>query len=71
MMQGSIDPGTRAFTLAVPARQPLFSTRGWLALALVALLAAVVVPVCALVLPDTHPLYLSAYALTLIGKIMC
>jgi len=70
-MQGSIDPGTRAFTLAVPARQPLFSTRGWLALALVALLAAVVVPVCALVLPDTHPLHLSAYALTLIGKIMC
>lgn len=59
------------FTLAVPERQPLFSRRGWLALAVVVVLAAVVVPVCALLLPDTHPLHLSAYALTLIGKIMC
>lgn len=59
------------FRLAVPERQPLFSPRAWLILAVLVLAAVVIVPVCALVLPPEHPLHLSAYALTLIGKIMC
>ena len=59
------------FTLAVPERQPLFTRRGWAVLAILTLIAAVGVPVCALVLPPGHPLHLSAYALTLVGKIMC
>jgi len=59
------------FTLAVPERQPLFTRRGWSVLVILTLIAAVGVPVCALVLPPGHPLHLSAYALTLVGKIMC
>ena len=59
------------FTLAVPERQPLFTRRGWAVLAILTLIAAVGVPVCALLVPDGHPLHLSAYALTLVGKIMC
>lgn len=74
-MQKSSDTGFRRgsapFALAVPERQPLFTARGWLALAIIAVVMAIGVPVCALVLPEGHPLHLSAYALTLIGKIMC
>ncbi|CAN7260166.1 urea ABC transporter, permease protein UrtC [compost metagenome] len=59
------------FRLAVPERQALFSRRGWMALAALAVIVGIGVPVCALVLPEGHPLHLSAYALTLVGKIMC
>ncbi|MDW3686341.1 urea ABC transporter permease subunit UrtC [Cupriavidus sp. CV2] len=59
------------FRLAVPERQPLFSGRSWMALALIALVIGIGVPVCALLVPEGHPMHLSAYALTLIGKIMC
>ncbi|MGH8789691.1 MAG: urea ABC transporter permease subunit UrtC [Cupriavidus necator] len=59
------------FRLAVPERQALFSPRGWLVLAALTVIVGIGVPVCALVLPEGHPLHLSAYALTLVGKIMC
>ncbi len=59
------------FRLSVPERQPLFTRRGWSALALLTVVVAVGVPVCALLVPEGHPLHLSAYALTLVGKIMC
>src|SRR3954454_10828194 len=49
----------------------LFDTRGWIALAAFALLVAVVVPILFLVVPADNPLHLSAYSVTLIGKIMC
>ncbi|WP_019447476.1 urea ABC transporter permease subunit UrtC [Cupriavidus sp. BIS7] len=61
----------KSFTLSVPERQPLFGKRTWLALAVLTLVVAIGVPVCALVLPEGHPMHLSAYALTLVGKIMC
>ncbi|KWR89844.1 urea ABC transporter permease subunit UrtC [Cupriavidus sp. IDO] len=64
-------PSAAPFRLAVPERQPLFSRRGWLLLVVLALVIAIGVPVCALLLPPGHPLHLSAYALTLVGKIMC
>jgi len=60
-----------AFKLSVPERLPMFSKRAWLALVAVTLVVAIGVPLCALVVPEGHPLHLSAYALTLIGKIMC
>jgi urea transport system permease protein len=66
----SKSPGA-PFRLAVPERQPLFTRRGWALLAVLTLVVAVGVPVCALLVPEGHPLHLSAYALTLIGKIMC
>lgn len=59
------------FRLAVPERQPLFSRRAWAALVALTLVIAIGVPVCALLLPPGHPLHLSAYGLTLVGKIMC
>jgi urea transport system permease protein len=34
-------------------------------------LVGVAVPLCALVLPAEHPLHLSAYGMTLVGKLMC
>jgi len=71
MMQGSLSRSSNGFRLDVPARQPLFSPRGWMALAVLAAVAGIGVPLCALVLPPGHPLHLSAYALTLVGKIMC
>ncbi|MDE4917327.1 urea transport system permease protein [Cupriavidus metallidurans] len=61
----------KSFTLSVPERQPLFSTRMWMAMAVLTVVVAIGVPVCALVVPEGHALHLSAYALTLIGKIMC
>lgn len=65
------NPSTAGFRLAVPERQPLFSGRSWTALLVIALVVGIGVPVCALLVPEGHPMHLSAYALTLIGKIMC
>lgn len=44
---------------------------GWIALALFAALAWIAVPVAHAVLPETHPLHLSAYTVSLLGKILC
>ena len=52
-------------------RRPLFDTRSWIALGMFALMATVAVPVLSLVVPEGNPLHLSAYSVTLIGKIMC
>ncbi len=52
-------------------RVRLFSTLGWTAIVVAVVLIAVVVPLLALVVPDGNALHLSAYALTLIGKILC
>ncbi|PLT19550.1 MULTISPECIES: urea ABC transporter permease subunit UrtC [Ralstonia] len=62
---------TTKFSLDIPARMPLLSGRGWSALVLVSLIVCIGAPVCALLVPEGSPLHLSAYALTLIGKIMC
>ncbi len=45
--------------------------RGWLGLGLVALIAWVLVPMAHLMLPEGHPLHVSTYLITLIGKIVC
>ena len=52
-------------------RTALFDARGWIGLAAFALLVAVVVPVLFLAVPADNSLHLSAYSVTLIGKIMC
>src|SRR5262245_66225213 len=49
----------------------LYGTKGWLALAVAATLVLVVVPLLALAVPESSPFHLSAYWVTLIGKIMC
>ena len=49
----------------------LYTGRGWLAIAVCALLLFVAMPVANLLLPASSPLHVSAYWVTLIGKIMC
>jgi urea transport system permease protein len=70
-------PGATLATLApplgagAPTGAPLFGARGWAALAAFALTVSVLVPVLFVVVPEDSPFHLSAYFVTLIGKIMC
>ena len=52
-------------------RQPLFGAAGWTALIAFALAVVVVVPVLFVLVPAGSPFHLSAYFVTLVGKIMC
>jgi len=49
----------------------LYGTRGWAVLGAVSLVLFVVFPLLSLTVPQGHPLHISAYWVTLIGKIMC
>ena len=49
----------------------IYGPRGWAMLGIFATILFVVFPISNLVLPDSSPFYLSAYWVTLIGKIMC
>ena len=63
--------GTGGFTLGLPERPALLSKPAWGALVVLVLVVGIGVPVASLVLPETSALHLSAYALTLVGKLMC
>ena len=52
-------------------RQPLFGAAGWTALIAFALAVVIVVPVLFVLVPAGSPFHLSAYFVTLVGKIMC
>lgn len=54
-----------------PAPEPILPASGWWALGCVSAVALVIIPVCALTLAPDHPLHVSAYGLTLLGKILC
>jgi len=54
-----------------PLTHRLYTTRGWIAIALCAAIAFVAMPVANLVLPPESPLHVSAYWVSLFGKIMC
>jgi urea transport system permease protein len=49
----------------------LFTARAWTAIILAAVALLVVVPVLHLAVPAEHPLHLSAFWVTLLGKFMC
>jgi urea transport system permease protein len=49
----------------------LFAARAWTAIILAAVALLVVVPVLHLAVPAEHPLHLSAFWVTLLGKFMC
>jgi urea transport system permease protein len=57
--------------LGLPPRPALLPRPAWQALVVLVLLVGIGVPVAALVLPDTHALHVSAYAMTLSAKLMC
>lgn len=58
-------------TFKIPGVEPLFTGKGWTALIAFVLAVAVLVPVLFLAVPESSPFHLSAYFVTLIGKIMC
>ena len=57
--------------LEMPAAPRLLSSKGWTVFAVLLVLLTVLAPVLNLVLPADHPLHLSDFAVSLIGKIMC
>jgi urea transport system permease protein len=61
----------QGFALGLPPRPALLPRRAWLALIALILAIGVGVPLTALVLPESSALHLSAYAMTLVGKLMC
>jgi urea transport system permease protein len=57
-------------SISAPARK-LFTARGWALFAFAALVILVALPISNLMLPAGHPLHISDYLVTLLGKIMC
>src|SRR5258708_6417882 len=58
-------------TFHLPVRQRLFGRKEWIAFWAVVGFVLAATPICALATPASSPFYLSTYALTLVGKIMC
>ncbi len=56
---------------ASATRQPLFGSKAWTALIAFGLVVTVVVPILFVLVPAGSPFHLSAYFVTLVGKIMC
>jgi urea transport system permease protein len=54
-----------------PPKAVLLTPRGWLAVLVAVVLITVVVPVAHLAFPPEHALHLSAYYVSLVGKILC
>jgi urea transport system permease protein len=49
----------------------LYGPRGWMVIAVLAVFALVLVPLCNLMVPKGHFFHISDYTVTLVGKIMC
>jgi urea transport system permease protein len=60
-----------AFNIDLPAQQSILSKTWWKCLILLAIAFYILVPLCALFIPEGNFFHLSAYSLTLFGKIMC
>src|SRR6202045_3802303 len=58
-------------TFSLPIRRRLFGRTEWIAFGLVVGIVLAATPICSLAVPSSSPFYLSTYALTLVGKIMC
>jgi urea transport system permease protein len=54
-----------------PRSEPFFTRGGWLALAAFAFIALILLPSLYAFVPEGNPLHVSAYTVTLAGKIMC
>src|SRR5258708_18749182 len=57
--------------LVLPARQPMLSSVSWRVLVIGVIAVLALVPICSMLVPAESPFHLSAYALTVVGKIMC
>jgi urea transport system permease protein len=58
-------------SVAIPERTPLLSRAGWTLVAIALIVNCVLVPIAALAVPADSIFAISAYGLTLVGKIMC
>ena len=58
-------------TVALPAKGPVLTGRGWSAFVVALLLVCALAPVLNLLLPKESLFHLSDYAVALVGKIMC
>ncbi|MEI6734103.1 MAG: urea ABC transporter permease subunit UrtC, partial [Comamonadaceae bacterium] len=58
-------------SIALPAKGPVLTGRGWTALVVALLLVCALAPVLNLLLPKESLFHLSDYAVALVGKIMC
>ncbi len=65
------EPPSTVLPLALPAPAPLLSRAGWSAFALALIAVCALAPLLNLVVPETSAFHLSAYAVSLLGKIMC
>ena len=54
-----------------PRNDPFFTRSGWIALAAFAFIALILLPSLYAIVPESSPLHISAYTVTLAGKIMC
>ncbi len=54
-----------------PRNQPFFTRSGWIALGAFAFIALILLPALYAFVPESNPLHVSAYTVTLVGKIMC
>ncbi len=54
-----------------PRNEPFFTRSGWIALAAFAFIALILLPSLYAIVPESSPLHISAYTVTLAGKIMC
>ncbi len=64
-------PQRAGFALGLPPHAALLPRNSWIALIALIIAMGIVMPVSALVLPETSAFHLSAYAMTLVGKLMC
>jgi urea transport system permease protein len=68
MTTATIEPPS---SLRLPIRQPMLNPLSWRVLLIGVIAILALVPVCSMLVPETSPFHLSAYVLTLVGKIMC
>ena len=55
----------------LPKTEPFLSSQGWVALIVFAAIALVIVPALFVFVPESSPFHVSAYTVTLVGKILC
>ena len=53
------------------ALKKLYGPAGWMAIIVALAVMVILVPVLAIAVPESHPLHLSAYTVTLFGKYLC
>ena len=67
----ALTPATATAEIQPPAHTTLLTPAGWTAVLAAVITVAVLVPVLNALVPPEHPLHISDYTVSLVGKIMC